>query len=127
MPKGNKKKIEEKAFAQAYLEHGMNATQAAMAIKPHITHKSAGVEGSRLLERVSKTGAIDSVLGDVKNHWQDATRKAIALAHNWLDGNDKQLQLHAMKFLQELGKVVAGASAQPRSATQINNYKLPKA
>lgn len=121
-----KKRIEERAFAQAYLEKGMNATQAALAIKPNISPVSAGEIGSRLLKRVEETGAIDSIIGDVTNDWKEATRKAIALAHKWLDSDNVLLQSNALKYLNELGKVVAPASSGPKSLTQINKYTLPK-
>lgn len=118
--------ITEKAFAQAYLNNGMNATQAALAIKPQLTRGSAGVEGSRLLERVNESGAIDSLIGDVTNDWKEATRKAIALAQKWLDSDNILLQSNALKYLNELGKVVAPASSGPKSLTQINKYTIPK-
>lgn len=121
-----KKAIEEKAFAQAYLDHGMNATQAAIAIKPNIKPESASETGSRLLRRVEETGAIDSLIGDVTDAWREATRKAIALATKWLDSDDVQLQSNALKYLNELGKVVAPASSGPKSLTQINKYTVPK-
>lgn len=121
-----KKKIEEKAFAQAYIDNGMNATQAALAIKPQISPVSAGEMGSRLLKRVEETGAINTLLGDVTDHWREATKKAIALAHKWLDSDDVQLQSNALKYLNELGKVVAPASSGPKSLTQINKYTIPK-
>ena len=121
-----KKEIEEKAFAQAYLDHGMNATAAVQAIKPHVTEGSAGVIGARLLERVSQTGAIDSLIGDVTDAWKATTKKAIALADKWLDSDNVQLQSQAFKFLNDLGKVVAPANAGPKSLTQINKYNLPK-
>lgn len=121
-----KKAIEEKAFAQAYLDHGMNATQAALAIKPNIKPASANVEGHRLLARVNESGAIDSLIGDVTDAWREATKKAIALANKWLDSDDVQLQSNALKYLNELGKVVTPASSGPKSLTQINKYTVPK-
>jgi hypothetical protein len=120
------KALEEKVFAQAYLDNGLNATQATLAIKPHVTPESARVIGSELLERVNQSGAIDSLIGDVTDHWREATKKAIALAHKWLDSDDVQLQSNALKYLNELGKVVAPASTGPKSLTQINKYTIPK-
>ena len=121
-----KKRIEEKAFAQAYLDHGMNATQAAISIKPNIAPESAREIGSRLLARVDESGAINSLLGDVTNHWRETTHKAIALADKWLDSDNVQLQSQALKYLNELGKVVAPASSGPKTAIQNNRYVLPK-
>jgi hypothetical protein len=121
------KALEERLFATAYLDNGMNATQAIQSLKPHLTHESAKVAGSELLTRANASGAIDSILGGVKTHWQEVTDIALALSRKWLDSNDEKLQLQALKFLGEIGKVIASATSGPKTAIQHNKYTLPKA
>lgn len=121
-----KKKIEEKAFAQAYLEHGMNATQAALAIKPNIQQSSASEIGSRLLSRVEQSGAIDSLMQSVKDSWSNEMKKAIALAGRWIESDNDQLQQRGMDYIRLVGSLFAPANTMPKNLTQINKYALPK-
>lgn len=123
-----KKAIEEKAFAQAYLDHGMNATQAALAIKPQLTLGSAGVEGSRLLERVNESGAIDSLMSGAKAQWETIARDCMNQLHKCALGESRAIAPDlAHKLLIEYGKIFASpANAGPKSLTQINKYTIPK-
>lgn len=123
-----KRRIEEKAFAQAYLDKGMNATQAALAIKPQLTHGSAGVEGSRLLERVNESGAIDSLMSGAKAQWEAIARNCMEHLHKCALGESSAIAPDmAHKLLIEYGKIFASpANAGPKSLTQINKYTLPK-
>lgn len=120
-----KRRIEEKAFAQAYIENGMNATQATLAIKPNLTHKSAGVEGSRLLERVSESGAIDTILEGAKVQWESIARDCMNRLHTQVQESlDPRERMESHKLLIEYGKIFAQTGV--KTATQINKYTLPK-
>ena len=44
-------KIEHQRFIETYLENGHNATRAYLAAYPAATYETAGVEGSKLLEK----------------------------------------------------------------------------
>ena len=123
-----KRRIEEKAFAQAYLEKGMNATQAALAIKPNISPASASEIGSRLLSRVEESGAIDSLMSGAKAQWEAIARDCMNQLHKCALGESSAIAPDmAHKLLIEYGKIFASpASAGPKSLTQINKYTLPK-
>lgn len=103
----------------------MNAKAAAQQIKPQLTEGSAGVEGSRLLERANQSGAIDQAMQGVKDSWSNAMQDALRLAQTWINSGNPKDNEAGMKYLVEVGKLFAQASNTPRSATQINNYRLP--
>ncbi len=121
-PSKIKKQIEEKAFAQAYLDHGMNATQAALAIKPQIKPSSAGEIGSQLLKRVEQSGAIEPLMAGARAQWEAIARDCMQLLHNQAIAGDKD----AHKLLIEYGKIFANANQGPKTAIQHNKYMLPK-
>lgn len=121
-----KQKIEETVFAHKLLEHGMNAKAAVMDMKPQLKEASAEQHASRMLSRVEKSGAIENLMGGVLASWENATQKAIARAQEWLNSTDVRLHTMAMKYLNDLGKIVAPASGGPKTAIQHNKYILPK-
>ncbi len=123
-----KKRIEEKAFAQAYLDSGMNASKAALAIKPDLSPSSAGEIGSRLLNRVEESGAIDSILSGAKAQWESIARDCMNQLHKCALGESSAIAPEmAHKLLIEYGKIFASpANAGPKSLTQINKYTIPK-
>lgn len=121
-----KQRIEETVFAHKLLEHGMNAKAAVMDMKPQLKEASAEQHASRMLSRVEKSGAIENLMGGVLSSWENATQKAIARANSWLESEDVRLHTMAMKYLNDLGKIVAPASSGPKTAIQNNKYILPK-
>lgn len=56
--------IENKKFVKAYLEHGGNATQAALQMKPY-TYHSARQKGTQMLRRPEVLEAIREALEDL--------------------------------------------------------------
>ena len=120
-----KRRIEEKAFAQAYIENGMNATRAAMAIKPNISPVSASEIGSRLLSRVEESGAIDTILDGAKVQWESIARDCMNRLHTQVQESlDPRERMESHKLLIEYGKIFAQTGV--KTATQINKYTLPK-
>ena len=122
----NKRAVEEKVFAHKLLEHGMNATEAMQDMKPQLTPDSANVAGSRMLARVSQSGAIDNLMQNVKDCWSSEMKKAIALAGRWIESDSEQLQQRGMDYIRLVGSLFAPASSTPKNLTQINKYTLPK-
>jgi phage terminase small subunit len=123
-----KKRIETQAFAQAYLDHGMNATQATLAIKPQVSPESARSMGSELLARASESGAIDSIMSGAKAQWESIARDCMNQLHKCALGESSAIAPDlAHKLLIEYGKIFASpANAGPKSLTQINKYTIPK-
>lgn len=126
MPKRETTKdIKRRAFAAAYVANEGNGTKAMLAIQPSLTEASAAETASKLLKDEKTVSAIDTLYGSVKDHYFRVLDRALALAEENLVGVNPLHQQHAWKFITEIGKLFAQASNTPRSATQINNYRLP--
>lgn len=64
-------------FVHAYMSHGENATRAYLAVKPHVTPKTAGVEGHRLLKVPSIQGAIDKARTVLRARFNLTTERVV--------------------------------------------------
>jgi hypothetical protein len=89
-------------FVHAYLANRENATQAYLAIKPHVSAKTAGVEGHRLLKLPSIQKAIDEVRAKLRAKYaltpervaQELARLAYFNTKRMLDEKGKPKKLH---------------------------------
>ena len=123
----NAKKLQAKIFAQAYLDNGLNATKAVMAIKPELTPESASNAGTRLLALDETASAIDSITASARDLWIEIAKDCVQRLHKQsVDDPDPVARASAHRLLIDYGKILAPVSQGPKTAIQNNKYMLPK-
>jgi hypothetical protein len=86
-PTLSKQDILATRFAQEYLKHGMNGTQAYLAIKPHVTPETAATRSSELvrtvevqneLQRLNKASEVSAIRtrAEIINRFDELSKKA---------------------------------------------------
>ena len=103
----------ERAFPAAYIQQGLNATQAYKQIKRGASYETARVEGSRILAKPAVQKRIQELLPDdsleaevIINALQDKPTREI----NWTEKH---------KFLETSLKLKGYMTDRPESGTNI--------
>lgn len=100
-------------FLDAYLSNGENATEAYLVIKPHVSRRTAGAEGHKLLKLPEIQAAIEKRRAELRHDARLNTETVVqnfmrtaAFDARWvMDANGKPLPVH------KLPDVAAGAVA----------------
>lgn len=126
LPDHNKAKLYRKAFVAEYIKNGMNGTRAMLAVKPHLTQKSAGVIACRELNDVKVQEEIIDYYTEAKDEYFSLLKHMLHKAREWAETGSEKDRERAAKFVADIGKTFAIAQQGPRKLVQNLKYTLPK-
>jgi hypothetical protein len=87
-----------KLAARALIKHGLNATQAAMELRPHLTAESARTVGSRMMKTPQVLAELEQQMSP-RGLDEKSKDRYIQIIWEWIEGSDRPKALTAARIL----------------------------
>lgn len=87
-----------KLAARALIKHGLNATQAAMELRPHLTTESARTVGSRMMKTPQVLEELEKQMSP-RGLDEKSKDRYVKILWEWLEGTDRPKAQTAARIL----------------------------
>lgn len=120
------KDLERAAFATAYVDNGFNGKQAALAIKPHLTERSAEVMASDYLSTPEVQERVSAITEQTRQVMFASAERAIkSIWEREMQDPDPEIRAIGLKYLKEFTQIFSPEAKMPKTANQKNVYNFP--